>query len=701
MIADIAFCQTGTDKSKPARMDSSHILDEVKVNAIHNEKAVQLQPVNVSVIDARPYYNTTMNGIDLLKQTSGIKVRQEGGYGSNAAFFINGSTGRQVKFFIDGIPQDYLGETQRINIFPVEQTERIEVYKGVLPVDLGADALGAAINIVTRKERQDYVNASYSFGSYNTHHLNFLGKKYFGKKFFAELQTGASYTDNNYRILGEIPNQYGNLDTVDVKRFHDQFKNYTVRASAGILSTRWADQFVVTLVSSGLGRQIQNNLVMTQPYGNAFYKENLFSGIIRYQKNNLLKNLNFGAFASYNHVKGLFVDTSKNIYNWYGKVVDRKFSGGEIVSSGNELNTYTDIVNAKISTYYRLTDHVRIVLSNTFLHYNRTGKDSVAQNYYNGVDFFSNPSAMAKNISGISIDGDINNRLKFSSSAKYLYAHLKGYTLEWSTLFPLSQDMNKLAYNAALSYRLTEKMLLKTSYEHAARLPEPEEAFGDLMQIRANPGIQPEVSNNINLNFLYSTNKLKAEVTGFYRDVSNIIYLRPSLTSAIYQNLLKVRVTGAEAAVRYFPIPGLMLNGNITFQDLRNQSVIDGGGINNDRYKNARMPNVPYLFANGGIAYTKKNLLKKNTATQFWWNTSYTREYFLYWEVDGDRELKNRIPTQLLQYIGVSYMLQNKGISFALEVNNLTAEKAYDNFKAQLPGRSFSFKVRFYQFKNL
>ena len=45
------------------------------------------------------------------------------------------------KLFVDGNPVDNLGETQGINIVPVQQTERFEIYKGVVPVELGTDAL--------------------------------------------------------------------------------------------------------------------------------------------------------------------------------------------------------------------------------------------------------------------------------------------------------------------------------------------------------------------------------------------------------------------------------------------------------------------------------------------------------------------------------------------------------------------------------
>ena len=245
--------QTSTTEKSSVKIDTVHILQEVVVTGTNEEsKRLKLLPVNVSIIEAMPFYKTNATGLDLLRQVSGIKIKQGGGFGARSDFFINGSTGKQVKFFIDGLPQDNLGETQLLNIYPVEQIERLEVYKGVLPVDLGADALGAAINIVTRKENENYFDASYSVASFNTHRLNLSGRKYLSNHFFIGLQANANYARNNYRIDGEVPNQTGNIEIKKVNRFHDVYKNHNIQLQAGILDKPFADQFTFSLIKTGL-----------------------------------------------------------------------------------------------------------------------------------------------------------------------------------------------------------------------------------------------------------------------------------------------------------------------------------------------------------------------------------------------------------------------------------------------------------------
>lgn len=661
-------------------------------------KSVKQQPVNVAIVEAKPFYNTNATGVDLLRQVSGIKIKQDGGFGAKTEIYINGSTGKQIKYFIDGLPQEAMGETQLLSIFPVEQMERIEVYKGVLPVDLGADALGAAINIITRKEKEDYYDASFARSSFNTNRFHFSGKKQFSKQWFTVLQTNMNYAQNDYHIIADVPNEFGNNEKKRVKRFHDVYKNYNIKLQTGVTGTRFADQFSISMIKTGAYDEIQNNLTQSQPYGEAYYKENLLSSILKYQKNNVFNKINLLGLLSFNKLNGLFSDTSKNIYNWEGKIVDKRFSGGEISSSGNYLHIFATVFNSKITSTYTLNNNTKFVLSNTLQNYRRTGRDTVAKQFYGGIDYYATPSTMLKNISGIGFEGSFfQSRLKFSSAFKDYYTNLSSYTINWTSQTIINRSLHASAYNVALAYNLNPNAQIKLSYEHAARLPEVEEAFGDFMLIKTNPKITIEKSENLNINFLFNTNTIDTELTCFYRDVNDIIYLRTSQFGAQYQNLLHAKVWGTEGFIKYMPVNNFHLNANITYQDLRNQSVIEDSGINNDRYKNARLPNIPYLFANAGFLYKNDTLFKNKNPLQIWLNTTYTHSYFLYWEVDGAKELKNRIPSQFLQNLGLSYSLSKKGLSFFFEVNNLTNAKAYDNFKVQLPGRAFSLKIRIYK----
>ena len=67
---------------------------------------------------------------------------------------LDGFSGKHVKLFIDGVPQEGVGSSFGLNNIPINFADRIEVYRGVVPVGFGTDALGGVINIVTNKNRK-------------------------------------------------------------------------------------------------------------------------------------------------------------------------------------------------------------------------------------------------------------------------------------------------------------------------------------------------------------------------------------------------------------------------------------------------------------------------------------------------------------------------------------------------------------------
>jgi len=704
LFAIALFVQPASAQTDSTGADSARLLKAVAVQGRVSAKVLKQQPFNIAIVEAAPYYSSNLTGVDLMRQASGIKIKQNGGFGSGNDFFINGSSGKQVKFFIDGLPQDNLGETQQLNIYPVEQIERLEVYKGVLPVELGADALGGAVNIVTRKEREDYINASYSIASFNTHKLNVLGKKYTGDHFFTAVQANLNYATNNYPVQAAVIKPNGQADTMNVRLFHDLFKNYNIRLQAGYTGKPFADQLTLTLLQTGMHDQLQHSLMMQQPYGYAYRNERLQSAIVRYQKASLLPKTDISAMFSYNRVNGLLIDTSRYSFLWNGEVArdlngqpQRKLSGGELSSSGHELYTHTRLWNGKLTAVYAVSDQARLVFSNTLQQYRRTGRDPVAQKFYYGIDYYATPAEMIKNVSGLGLEGKVKQtKWRYLASLKYYYNLVKGFEIIDLSQKIVRKRSGRPAWNAGLGYQWNEKILIKASYEHAARLPEPEEAFGDFTYVTANPGIEAEQSENLNLTILYNTSRLEAELTGFYRDVKDLIYLPPSPFYSRYENLLNLRTAGVEGSVKYIVSKRITANGNFTYQDLRNQSDISNSPIDNGRYKNSRMPNVPYLFANGSIMYNHKDIFKSGNGLQLWYTLNYTHEFFLYWAEDGDRELKNRLPSQWLHGAGISLAL-HEGVSLAFETTNITNARTYDNFRVQLPGRAFSFKIRFYQ----
>lgn len=114
---------------------------------------------------------------------------------------VDGFSGKHVKVFIDGVPQEGVGSSFGLNNIPVSFAKRIEVYKGVVPVGFGTDALGGVINIVTEKQpRRWFADASYSYGSFNTHKSYVHFGQALKNGFTYEVNAFQNYSDNDYRV---------------------------------------------------------------------------------------------------------------------------------------------------------------------------------------------------------------------------------------------------------------------------------------------------------------------------------------------------------------------------------------------------------------------------------------------------------------------------------------------------------------------
>ena len=144
------------DKKQKSKFSSNPIeLKEVTVVA-SNVKRINKSAYNAVGVDTKTLQNTTQNLSDALRQVPGIKLRETGGVGSDMQLMLDGFSGKHIKVFIDGVPQDGIGQSFGLNNIPVTFADHIEVYRGVVPVEFGTDAIGGVINVVTKKNARSW-----------------------------------------------------------------------------------------------------------------------------------------------------------------------------------------------------------------------------------------------------------------------------------------------------------------------------------------------------------------------------------------------------------------------------------------------------------------------------------------------------------------------------------------------------------------
>ena len=129
------------------------VLDEM---GIEGEGINEAAPVDkktkaesVKVMDTKELQGSSATIADATNRSSGVKVRQAGGMGSESKINIRGMEGKNVKVLVDGVPVNNGNGDLSVNDIPMDKIDRIEVYKSYVPERFSTDGMGGVINIVT------------------------------------------------------------------------------------------------------------------------------------------------------------------------------------------------------------------------------------------------------------------------------------------------------------------------------------------------------------------------------------------------------------------------------------------------------------------------------------------------------------------------------------------------------------------------
>ncbi|MDD2794003.1 MAG: TonB-dependent receptor [Sediminibacterium sp.] len=161
-----------------AQKDSSgtRVLDEVVVTANKQEQKQSTTGKVISVISREQLGRSSGKTVaQILNETTGITIN--GAYnnaGTNQSVFMRGAATGRTLILMDGIPlsdPSMINNEFDLNLFSINNVERIEVCRGAQSTIYGSDAIAGVINIITVKEGTDKpVNASatLSAGNLNT-----------------------------------------------------------------------------------------------------------------------------------------------------------------------------------------------------------------------------------------------------------------------------------------------------------------------------------------------------------------------------------------------------------------------------------------------------------------------------------------------------------------------------------------------------
>ncbi|GAA5025010.1 TonB-dependent receptor [Marivirga lumbricoides] len=691
--------------------ESKLVLDVVEVKGKSMATEVNEQSYAVTAIAAKEFNNSTTDVKEVLNRVSGVRVLEEGGLGSNLSFSLNGFSGDQVKFFMDGIPMDNFGSSLSLSTIPINSIQRIEVYKGVVPVWLGTDALGGAVNIVTH-QKSDFLDASYSFGSFNTHRASLNGAQTNDKTgFTVRGSINYNYSDNNYKVHVPLTDALGNNSEnkmVNAERFHDAYRSGMARLETGFVNRKYADQLLLGIIASVDENELQNGATMSRPFGNMTNTSRTFVPTLKYRKENFLtEGLDISFNSSFNITETKNIDTLTSFtFNWLGEKIPSQDS--KIAESGKPNNIDMDDTEftSQMNLSYQLNSRHSLSLNYSYQYFSRETYDSEdPDNISNQMD-----NTLEKTVLGLAYKYDHDKNWSTTLFGK-------GYFLQLNTSkeFDFGEDTRRIdayenkseefGYGIATSYVIIPSIQIKASYEHTYRLPWANEVFGNGQFILPNPDLGPEQSANLNIGGSYMVklngqHRLAIESSFIYRESKDLIYqvITVANPETRYNNLADVRTLGVEGSVDYEWNNLINAGASLTYQNITDQAdqvYSDYAGYQTNFNKGFRVPNKPYLFGNGRVGFHKENLIFANSSFRVNYFYNFNKEYFLSWARFGTKDSKLIIPGQSSHNVELSYSLTNGKYNIAVECRNLTDERLYDKFYLQKPGRAFYLKLRY------
>lgn len=673
----------------------------------------------MNVIETKDAAVRNIQTNELLDRTVGVRIRQNGGLGSRVDYNLNGMSGSSVRIFIDGLPISTYGSSFNLNSIPPALIERIEVYKGVVPAHLTDDALGGAINVILKEGARNTLNASVSYGSFNTFQSNLFGTYRSESGFTTKLSGFYNYSDNDYEVWGDhvytiLPN--GRQEKIKAKRFNDAYESYGARVELGFTKVDWADNFLITYNNSHDYNEIQHGQFMTKPYKGRYTEADAnVVGLVYSKRNFLTKGLDFNFNGVFSDAKELVSDTVKYNYNWDGNIA-LGLDGNPILTPNgaqqgaptlNHINRQT--ISLRTGLDYSFNRNHKISMNAMYFDMDRDQRDDMKplleRNFLGTRDLSKHISSLAYELRAF------DNKFKANLFGKYYIQRIQ--KMDPVLLINGSGDQIReeiretskteiAGYGMAASYLFGNDIVILASAERAVRMPNETEIFGNPGEnILENTSIRPEISKNFNLGFKVGPYKIhnhqvSFSTSGFLRNTQDKIVRKindrnnDAIQTLPFENLGKTQSVGFEAELGYNYGRNLSVLLSMSRFNSLYKIKYDQHGNQLERY-NQQLPNEPFFTANGNVQYSFFNLIQENARLNLNYNFGFVQSFKTTWLKSHSTET----PSQFIQDIGLSYIFPNNQFIISFDARNIFNEQAFDNYAVQKPGRAFYLKFNY------
>ncbi len=636
---------------------------------------------------------------DVLARTEGVSVQRIGSLGTNVRIGLDGLNGNAIRLLVDDVPLGMAGFRAGLTSIPLGYVDHIDIYSGVVPIELGADALGGVVNVVLRRPQPGLgIDFSEEFGSFLTDRVS-LGAHYGAAHgFYIRFNAFGDYSKNDYEIDATIPVNFHPVAGV-FPLFHNRYRDYDGRVEAGVQGVPWADLFYVRVFGGANDQQVNTNLYMKLAYGDVLSNSQGEGAVAHYQVSLLGGAAHVNATAGYGHQELNYVDDGECVYDWADVCLNpRNPPYGEADSSPHNRTQWENSIYARAFADWSPSEDDKLVLSFAPTFTNRTGIERELD-LMPTTDSLRGRHRIYEQVSGLSYQRDFfAHRLR-----NLLFGKDYDYVVSTTNSDFTSTSRSHLHYEGGgdmLLFAPIEPLTFKASYEYAIRMPTAEELLGDNVFIGSNSALKPERSHNGNLSAELRAptpvGQTHLELDGFLRDEHDLIFLfSPMEGTAQYANVGDARVLGTGGALGW-KSPGRWVEADVNGSYVNAINTATDGLFAD--YNGEPIPNQPRIFGNASLRFNWRHLFVSSSVLSLVWYGHYVDGYATGWQSLGSTATQQRVPTQFSQALALSWTARagkDWKYSASVEMDDIADAKLYDYFGAQRPGRAVYAKLTF------
>jgi len=163
-----------------------------------------------------------------LENTTAITVRRSGGEGSAPVFLIRGQDSNQNRFYLEGIPiTDAQFNASNLDMLPRHLLSQVDLYAGGIPVFLGGDGLGGALNFkLNRPKEKAAAEFGTRVGSYD--YLSLFGG--IDTRVGVPISVGAEFnrSDEDFTYFDDNGTPFNSSDDGYKKRQNNGFQRFSI-----------------------------------------------------------------------------------------------------------------------------------------------------------------------------------------------------------------------------------------------------------------------------------------------------------------------------------------------------------------------------------------------------------------------------------------------------------------------------------------